>query len=138
MIERLEPLVGRWRSSGRTVDGVQIAGTDAYEWFPGGGFLVHHVDVQMGEDRVQVIEMIGDPDSTDGGRLRMRAFDNQGGYGEMRASVDDAGVWTFAGDTMRTTLTIDSDGKTMAAKWERSPDGATWVYWMDMEFAREA
>ena len=70
--------------------------------------------------------------------LRMRAFDNQGEYSEMRASVDEAGVWTFAAATMRTTVNIDPDGKAMAAKWERSPDGVTWDGWMDMEFAREA
>jgi len=138
VIERLEPLVGRWRSSGRTVDGVRIAGTDTYEWFPGGGFLVHHVDVRMGEDRVRVIEMIGDPDPSAGGRLRMRAFDNHGGYGEMSASVDEAGVWTFADETTRSTLTVDPDGNRMAARWERSPDGVTWLDWMEMEFVREA
>ncbi|MCX4387934.1 hypothetical protein OG777_13455 [Micromonospora peucetia] len=53
-------------------------------------------------------------------------------------NVDKAGVWTFTGDTMRATLTIDPGGQTMAAKWERSPDGATWADWMDMEFVREA
>lgn len=137
MIERLEPLVGRWRSSGRTADGMRIAGTDVYEWLPGGGFLVHHVDVLMGEDRVRVLEMIGDPDPADGGRLRMRAFDHEGGYSEMRAGVDEAGVWRLTSDTMRTTLTVDPGGSTMAAKWQRSLDGA-WVDWMDMEFTREA
>jgi hypothetical protein len=138
VIQRLQPLVGRWRSSGSTVDGVRIDGTDVYEWLPGGGFLVHHVDVRMGEDRVQVLELIGDPDPAAGGRLRMRAFDNEGRYGEMVASVDEAGVWTFAGDTMRSRLTIDPAGRRMTATWERSPDGTTWSHWMDLAFAREA
>ncbi|WP_280116772.1 hypothetical protein [Micromonospora echinofusca] len=31
---------------------------------------------------------------------------------------------------------VDADGRTMAATWERSSDGATWVDWMYMEFTR--
>jgi hypothetical protein len=55
----------------------------------------------------------------------------------MRASVDDAGVWTFAGPTERTTLVVADDGASMSARWERSPDGGvSWEHWMDMRFRR--
>ena len=85
MVAELDRLVGRWRSRGRTVDGLDVAGTDVYEWFPGKGFLVHHVDVTMGDEHVRVLEMIGS--DAPGGGWRMRAFDNQGGYGEMVATA---------------------------------------------------
>jgi hypothetical protein len=138
-LEALEPLVGRWRSAGQTVPGafdpgLTISGTDIYEWL-GDGFLVHHVDVTMGEKRVQVIEIIGDYDTTTD-TYAMRAFDGDGTTSTMRASVDGDGVWTFTDGSMRATLTIAGDGSAMAARWERSDDGASWGHWMDMRFTR--
>src|SRR5215468_4343691 len=67
-IQRLGALVGRWRSEGHIVGEVPvpITGTDIYQWLPGGFFLVHHVDVVIGEQTVQAIELIGeyDPQTT--------------------------------------------------------------------------
>jgi hypothetical protein len=138
----LSPFIGRWRSRGRTVDDPPIAieGTDVYEWFPGGGFVVHHVDVRFGDDEVRVIELIGDPDPEADEALRMRSFDNRGEYAQMWLAVDTAGVWTLTDRTAsRSTVTFAPDGTRMTARWERSPDGGTaWKPWMTMEFSREA
>jgi len=41
---------------------VPITGTDIYEWLPGGFFLLHHVDVVIGEQAVRAIELIGEYD----------------------------------------------------------------------------
>ena len=130
---------------------VPITGTDIYEWLAGHFFLVHHVDVVIGEQPVQAIEIIGEYDpATDS--FTARAYDNEGNVTTMRATVDDQGVWTFTGggdiapvaqpssaDTsgaVRSTLTLSADGSTMTAKWERSDDGSTWQAWMDMTFTR--
>jgi hypothetical protein len=115
-VEELAPFVGRWRSQGRTVatpaaSAVEIEGTDVYEWFPGGKFLVHHVDVLMGGVPVRVIELIGDPDPVVGGALRMRSFDNDGGFNELRATVDADGVWTL------------TDGVAIGPRWCSVPTG---------------
>ncbi|MBB5079554.1 DUF1579 family protein [Nonomuraea endophytica] len=136
--KQLDALAGHWNSRGTTVgDAVEISGTDAYEWLAGGHFLVHRVDVRMGEEKVEAIEMIGpyDPDSDS---WPMRAFDSSGNYGTMRATVDDDGVWTFAGETERATLRIARDGGAMSAVWERTEDGTTWSHWMDMAFTKSA
>jgi hypothetical protein len=127
-----EPLIGSWASSGRTVGGVGIEGSDVYEWLPGGQFVVHRVDVRMGGEQVDVLEMIGE---RDGEAFLMRSFDNHGGTALMRATVDDAGVWTFAGPTERATLVVADS--TMSARWEREV-GGVWEPWMDMEFRRTA
>jgi hypothetical protein len=152
-IQRLGALVGRWRSEGHIVGEapVSIKGTDVYEWLPGGFFLVHHVDVMIGEQPVQAIEIIGEYDPTTDS-FTARAYDNQGNVTIMRARVDDQGVWTFTGGgdiapaaqptsatgsgAVRSTLTVSPDGRRMAAKWERSDDGTTWQLWMDMTFTR--
>jgi hypothetical protein len=137
---RLEVLVGRWNSEGRTVPGpsdpaITITGTDTYEWLAGGFFLVHRVDVQVGGEQVVVIELIGPYDAADRS-YPMRSFDSQGNFATMTARVRDDGVWTFTGASERATLTIGDDGTTMTAKWERSDDGSSWRHWMDMWFTR--
>ena len=153
-IQRLGALVGRWRSEGHIVGEVPvpITGTDIYEWLPGGFFLVHHVDVMIGRQPVQAIELIGEYDPTTDS-FTCRSYDDQGDVTIMRAMVDDRGVWRFTGggdvaaaarpstaaDTggaVRSTLTVSPDGSGMTAKWERWDDGATWQPWMDMTFTR--
>lgn len=101
----------------------------------GGHFLVHRADVNMGGERVEVIEMIGPYDPSDGS-YPMRSFDNQGNFVEMTARVGDDGVWTLTGASARATLTVGEDGTAMAARWERSDDGASWRHWMDMRLTR--
>jgi hypothetical protein len=131
--QRLGALVGRWRSEGHIVGEVpvSIAGTDVYEWLAGGFFLVHHVDVMVGQQRVQALELIGSYDpATDA--FTARAYDNLGNVTIMRARVDDQGVWTFTGggdvapvaqppaeasEAVRSMLTISPDRAGMTARW---------------------
>jgi hypothetical protein len=150
---RLGVLVGRWRSEGHIVgdDPVPITGTDIYEWLPGGFFLVHHVDVVIGQQQVQAIELIGEYDPASDA-FTARAYDNLGNVTLMQARVDDQGVWRFMGGgdvaavarpaaadasgAVRSTLTVDADRSSMTARWERSDDGVSWQRWMDMTFTR--
>jgi hypothetical protein len=152
-LRRLGALVGRWRSEGHIVGEapVPITGTDIYEWLPGGFFLLHHVDVMIGDQRVRALELIGEYDpATDS--YTARAYDNLGSVTVMRARVDGQGVWRFtgggdvasvarpasadAGGAVRSTLTVRPDRASMTAGWERSDDGASWQPWMDMTFTR--
>lgn len=54
-----EPLIGSWGSSGRTVDAVDVEGTDVYEWLPGRQFVVHRVDVRMGGEETVTFRSVG-------------------------------------------------------------------------------
>ncbi|ACZ91530.1 DUF1579 family protein [Streptosporangium roseum] len=139
--KRLDALVGRWRSHGQMMStdpsdpAIEIAGSDTYEWLTGGFFLLHRVDVRVGDDQVEVVEMIGPYDPATG-TYPMRSFDNHGAFVTMQASVADDGVWTFTGDTERATLVIADDRATMSATWERTDDTTTWHPWMTMSFTR--
>jgi hypothetical protein len=152
-IQRLGALVGRWRSEGHIVGEVPVpvTGTDVYQWLPGGFFLVHHVDVVIGEQAVQAIELIGGYDPATGS-FTARAYDNQGNITVMDARVDERGVWRFTGGgdvasvarpssagasgAVRSTLTVSPDRSSMTARWERCDDDAGWQPWMDMIFTR--
>jgi hypothetical protein len=130
---------------------IPITGTDIYEWLPGDFFLLHRVDVVIGKQRVEALEILGEYDPATSS-FTGRAYDNMGNVTVMRAKVDEQGVWTFigggdiapvarpasadSGGAVRSTLTVSADRSRMRAKWERSDDGANWQPWMDMTFTR--
>ncbi len=66
----LEAIVGRWRTDGQVIakEPVPVWGSDVYEMFPGGHFLIHHVDVTVGQSPVRAIEIIGERDAARGVR----------------------------------------------------------------------
>ena len=149
----LSPVVGRWRTEGTVVgeEPVPVAGSDVYEFGPGGHVLVHHVDVHVGATPVRALEIIGEPD---GDAMLARSYDDTGDVTLMRLHIDDDGVWHFSGGgdvapaaqvdpdvpapaAVRSTLRIAPDGRTMTALWERAEDGVTWRTWMDMRFTRD-
>jgi hypothetical protein len=148
---RLTSIAGKWRTSGHVIGDPQVpvVGTDIYEVFPGGHFLVHHVDVTVGAQSVRAIEIIGEPDGDDG--YLARSYDSEGNAEVMHLRIDDDGVFRFAGggeiataaqphDTpiarVRSTLIVAADRASMTALWERSEDGTAWQPWMDIAFIR--
>jgi Protein of unknown function (DUF1579) len=149
--QRLHAVAGRWRTSGHVIGDppVPVVGSDIYDVLPGGHFLVHHVDVTVGDQPVRAIEIIGEPDGT-GGYLA-RSFDSEGNAELMGLTIDDDGVFHFAGGSeiapaaqstsartvrVRSTLTIARDQQSMTAHWERSDDGTSWHPWMEITFLR--
>lgn len=138
-IAELEALIGTWDSEGYVITTddappIRISGTDQYEWVCGGRFLLHRVDVRVGEEKVEAIELIGGSDGLEKG-YPMRSFDNQGAFSVMHASRRDDGGWMFCGETARARLEIAGDGSTMKAHWEELRS-AGWHPWMEMEFRR--
>jgi hypothetical protein len=147
---RLATIAGQWRTTGHVVGepSIPVRGTDTYEVFSGGHFLVHHVDVMVGDQQVRAIEIIGE---RDGEGFLARSFDGDGNVEVMRLTIDEAGVFHFAGGgnvapaarpgdaptvRVRSTLTLGAGRRTMSARWERSEDGTTWQHWMDITFER--
>jgi hypothetical protein len=144
-------IAGEWTTTGHVITDppVPVTGTDTYELLEGGHFLVHHVDVTVGDEPVRAIEIIGEP-APDGSGMLARSFDNHGNVEVMHLTI--AG-WLFhfrggpdvaraaprvgnASAWVRSTLTVAPGGDSMAAVWERSPDGTTWERWMDIDFTR--
>lgn len=149
--ERLWSIAGRWATDGHVIADppIPVTGFDTYEVLAGGYFLVHHVNVHVGDQPVRAIEIIGEPDPATDGFL-VRSFDNTGSWEVMRLTVDDEGVFHFVGGPdvataaqadgqtagVRSTLTLAADGGSMRAFWERSPDGHTWEPWMHISFTK--
>ena len=101
-LKRLDAFVGKWNTEGEIKESPfgpagKLIGTDTYEWLAGEFFLIHRVDVRMGNQKNESIEMIGyDAQSNS---YPMHSFDSQGNSVIMRAGV--AGdPWTFTGESM--------------------------------------
>jgi hypothetical protein len=150
--ERLHAIAGRWKTSGHVIGEprIPVVGTDTYEVLAGGYFIVHHIDVTVGGQSVRAIEVIGESDTAGGGCLA-RSFDSEGNAELMRVTIDEDGVFHFAGGPeiapaaqptdastarVRSTLMVAEGRRSMTALWERSEDGINWHPWMDISFTR--
>ena len=100
-----------------------IAGSDVYEWLPGRFFMLHKVDVRMGNERAESTEIIGFDEESQ--RLTMHAYDNKGIYTSMTASYDN-GVWHFNGDHLRFTGGFNADGSQLSGNWELQNEDGEW------------
>ena len=142
-LDRLAPLIGRWRTTGREWDATgtevrTIDGTDAYEWMEGGRWVVHRVDVRLGDETTRALEMIGTAVEREVDYV-LRAFDGGGAFDMMRARWDDDAL-RIDGDGVRATFRLPGTGgqgdDAMEARWERQFEGGDWWPWMELRFRR--
>ena len=136
-LRALDIFAGVWKTSG-IMSGhaggpaLSIEGTDTYEWVSGGYFLLHKVDVMVGDTRNETTELIGHDPKT--GDYPMHYFDNNGHTGTMRATFQN-GVWTFVGESLRFTGGFSQDGGKLTGNWE-AQEGTTWKHLMKIELTR--
>jgi len=135
-LKKLNFLIGKWHTQGEILQGASnsskdIRGMDTFEWVSGGFFILHRVDVFMGNERTEAIEIIG----YDPGRKSyfMKSFDNQGASIIMYAVLEKSGVLKFGDDKMKSVLTCNKNGNSMSANWELSENGKTWKPWMNIQ-----
>ena len=141
MAPAVEPLLGSWRTRGEVFGGdgetvvAAVDGHDHYERL-GEHFVVHRVDVRMGDEQVEALEVIG-PWDAEVGAFPTRAYDNQGGEETSRASVGADGVWSFGSTGAEATMRISDDGRSADIRWRRTDDdGASWRPWMRIRLER--
>jgi hypothetical protein len=126
-------LIGEWKTNGSiTGENSEINGTDSYEWILDDKFILHKADVSVGNQQVQVLEIIGISNS---GGFDLRSFDNEGGFTEMSGHLDEKKVLHIKGDKMRAVLTM-VDSNTLKAHWEKSSNNEEWAPWMDITLER--
>ena len=138
-MKALNFLIGKWNTKGEIKEdgkmpATKIKGVDSYEWILNGCFILHKVDVVMGDIRTEAIELIGEYDNTNKS-YKMRSFDNQGNFLTMEAHLDESGFLHILGDTMRSKLSM-GDSNNMSAHWEKLDDSKNWQPWMDLRFSK--
>jgi Protein of unknown function (DUF1579) len=135
-------LVGRWKTEGWTKepDGApprRIDAVDTYEWLPGRVALLHRVDAQVGDQKVEGAEIIGyDPAhrtyvtqyfGTDGPRAYEASLRHE--YGAL--------IWKMRSETERFTGMFSDDGNTIEGYWELLDDDSRWQPGMDVTLTKE-
>ena len=138
-LAKIDFLIGTWKTQGvvlgnNTVPEVHFEGTDTYEWVCGGSFILHTVDVLMGNERINTIEVVGFDRAYN--NYSFRSFDSNGNFLKMHGSFNDTGAFVVITENMRSTLTVNQPGKMMSAFWEQSKDGDIWEPWMSLTLAK--
>lgn len=138
--EQLGRFVGEWNTEGfvyATGDdpGVIVKGTDSYEWLPGNFFLLHKVDVMMGDDTNQTFEIIG----YDGvqKRFTLQYYDNKGNSGQMTATVTND-EWIITGETLQFKGRFNTIGNEFSGVWEKHDEALPWKPFMDIKLTRSS
>jgi Protein of unknown function (DUF1579) len=140
--KRLEVLVGRWKTQGRTREtedapAVTIDAVDTYEWAPGGFALLHGVDANMGDEKVEGAEIIGyDPER---GAYVTQYFGSDGpeSYEAELAEEDGDLIWRMRTDTSRFAGTFSEDAAVITGHWELLDAAGNWQPWMDITLTKQ-
>ena len=134
-LEPLNVLVGKWKTTGRTLDesSEELSATDTYEWLDGGGFLVHRVAGSLGSKPLSSIEIIGLDGSHDD--FIMHSYDSSGSAVIMHGKLDGEN-WTIEGKDHRFAGVIRGDRIT--GTWHMRDEAGRWSPWMEIVLTREA
>jgi hypothetical protein len=135
--QHLDKFVGTWNTEGKIpatdkTSEMIISGKDIYEWLPGKFFLLHKVDVLMGDSKNETFEIIGYDKEME--MYTMQHYDNKGNSGFMTATYKSE-IWTFLSEALRFTGGFQKDYKEFSGIWEQS-DGKNWKYFMDIKLTK--
>jgi Protein of unknown function (DUF1579) len=148
-LERLQPLLGTWRSADHTLDsvfgpGVPVTNRESFSWLDGRYFLVQTYETVFGDQPAQrgVNYWMYDSESK---KFRIIFFSNNGPYserGNQYAGEVSDGKLTMQGPA-RFQYALDDEGKiqtnsdgTISVSWWLRDENDSWKPWMNNIFTR--
>lgn len=131
----LQRLIGTWLTEGVTVERGEDTNQsftffDHYAWLPGGHFIAHTVNGEIGGQSMRGLEIIG----YEGRMLRATSYDSQGTVTHYRPKLDGLD-WSLMGDKERFIGHFSPDGKRLEGIWERKARG-NWNAFMRVSLKR--
>jgi hypothetical protein len=137
-LQLLEPFIGQWNTSGEMEAGtgkpkIPIRGTDTYEWLSGRFFVLHKVDVFVGEDHKKSLEVIAYDEAQQ--CFTLRSFDNTGNETVMTARLRK-GMWFFENENLRFTGGLTADGLVLSGVWEQKDRDGKWAHLMNIRLQK--
>ncbi|GAB3513196.1 DUF1579 family protein [Emticicia fontis] len=135
----LDKFVGKWNTEGMvlptaTSAGLEVKGTDTYEWLPGEFFLLHKIDVTVGDEKVQTLEIIGF--DKDANHYTMQSFDNKGKTSLMSATLADD-LWIFKGESMLFKGKFSEDDNVISGVWDQLSQDKSWIPYMNIKLTKD-
>jgi hypothetical protein len=139
--ERLEALIGRWRTEGWTSEtaeapAARIEAVDTYEWLPGRFALLHTVDARVGEERVEGAEIIGWDPARSSYITQYFGSDGPNAYEASLTEEEGSLVWSMRSQGDRFTGRFSDDGNTITGQWEQLDADQSWQPWMEITLTR--
>jgi hypothetical protein len=135
----LDKFIGKWNTEGLVLPtnasaGIEVKGTDTYEWFAGGFFLLHKVNVSIGDEKVEILEVIGlDKDAN---HYTMQHYDNKGNSGLMTATRIDE-LWIFKGESLLFKGRFSENDTVFSGVWEQLNKEKVWIPYMNIRLTKE-
>ncbi|WP_421940265.1 hypothetical protein [Pedobacter sp.] len=129
-LDLLNGFVGNWKTEGTLPNGTIIQGSDAYEWLDGNFFLLHHVNVRIGDRISKSIEIFHYDELED--VFRAQSFDNEGNISISAMKIE------------HNKINIEADGLRFKGKfkdneivgvWEQYENNC-WKKWMDISLSK--
>jgi Protein of unknown function (DUF1579) len=135
-------LVGRWKTEGWTTEASEgpaerIDAIDTYERLPGGA-LLHLVDAQVGDQKVQGAEIIGFDPARESYVTQYFGSDGPNAYEASLVADDGALVWSMRSTKGQFTGTFNDDRNVITGHWDALDDDSNWRSWMDITLTRDA
>ena len=140
-LERLDVLIGRWKTEGRTTDASvgtadRIDAVDTYERLPGGA-LLHLVDAKVGEQKVEGAEIIGYDPARGCYLTQYFGSDGPAAYDASLSEDNGAVVWTMRGKKDRFSGTFNEERNVITGHWDALDDDSNWRPWMDITLTKQ-
>lgn len=137
--EQLAPFVGIWRTSGQIhatdkTPAIPVHGIDSYEWLPGEYFLLHKVDVMIGDNKINNTEIIGWDYETE--NYFMHAYDTSGLYSRMQATVN-GNDRVYEGTTEKFAGGFNGNGSVLSGLWYIREKDTAWRKWMNIKLEKD-
>jgi hypothetical protein len=139
--QRLEVLVGRWKTEGTTRPvgddpAATIDAVDTYTRLPGGRALLHSVDARVGDQHVEGAEIIGWDEDRQTYVTQYFGTDGPNRYEAILVEEEEALLWKMSSNDDRFTGRFSSDRNTITGHWELKRDDGQWGPWMDITLTK--
>lgn len=133
--QRLQRLVGRWRTQGRTLGppALEFHGIDSYRWVGSGWFLLHEIAAVVDGEPVVAVATIWYDRELDA--YRSHHVDAAGASSYYEVSLD-GDSWSLRGARKRYSGRFSADGQTLSGTWERREEYGPWQAWMEISSTR--
>ncbi len=120
-LKRLEPLVGTWNMTGRTLDAKtdNITGWNTFEWLPGGFFMSSRGEINFNGTFISSLEIIGYDAASD--TFPSTVYSNLDGTPAAYAWNVQGNIVTHSDPTSKYTGTLSADGNTLSGGWRLNP-----------------
>jgi hypothetical protein len=133
-LQRLAPLAGRWRWTGRSRTGdFAVSGETDLRWLPGGHFLVERGALESAGEVNHSLAVTGWNEQR---RDCVAEYVDSNGEQDTYRLGLEGNDFTIDWARFRFAGRLDETGDLITGTWQQSPDRANWEYWYDAELRR--